>query len=94
MLTFLKEWRNSGIGTPRARFNSLWPATKRSVGVPVLMVVFMLVFTQHVTYGIDSGIPRNSQSATDVDKAIYDITPDILRDEFIRRILYPRQWGL
>ncbi len=80
---FSKEWRNSGIGTPRARFNSLWPATKRSVGVPVLMVVFMLVFTQHVTYGIDSGIPRNSQSATDVDKAIYDITPDILRENLL-----------
>ena len=46
---FAKEWRNSGIGSPRARFNSLWPATKKSVGVPVLMVVFMLVFTQHVT---------------------------------------------
>ena len=80
---FSKEWRNSGIGTPRARFNSLWPATKKSVGVPVLVIVFMLVFTQHITYGIDSGIPRNSQSATDVDKAIYDITPDILRENLL-----------
>ena len=80
---FAKEWRNSGIGSPRARFNSLWPATKKSVGVPVLMVVFMLVFTQHVTYGIDSGIPRNSQSASDMDKAIYDITPDILRENLL-----------
>ena len=80
---FSKEWRNSGIGTPRARFRSLWPASKSQVGVPILAIVFMLVFSQHVTYGIDSGIPRGSEYASDVDQAIYDLTPDILRTKLL-----------
>ncbi len=80
---FSKDWRNSGIGTPRARFRSLWPATKSNVGVPVLAIIFMLVFSQHVTYGIDSGIPRGSDYSSDVDQTIYDITPDILRTKLL-----------
>jgi len=80
---FTKEWRNSGIGTPRARFRSLWPATKSHVGVPVMAIIFMLVFSQHVTYGIDSGIPRQSEYASDVDQTIYDLTPDILKTKLI-----------
>jgi len=83
---FTKEWRNSGIGTPRARFRSLWPATKQQSGIPVLIIVFMLVFSQHITYGIDSGIPRGSQSEKDVDQAIYDITPDILRAKLLGQV--------
>jgi asparagine N-glycosylation enzyme membrane subunit Stt3 len=79
---FVKEWRRSGIGTPRARFRSIWPATKSRPGVPVILIVLLLVTSQHTTYGIDSGIPRGEESAYDVDLAIYDIAPDILREDF------------
>jgi len=78
---FTKEWRRSGIGTPRTRFKSVWPATKKHSTVPALLLVFLLVASQHTTYGIDSGIPRGEPAATDVDQVIHDIAPDIMRLE-------------
>ena len=80
---FLKEWRKSGISTPRSRFWANWTASRRHPGVPALMIVLMLVCSQHMTYGIDSGIPRGEQSASDVDQTIHDITPDIFRQEVL-----------
>ena len=80
---FNKVWRNSGIGTPRSRFRSLWPATKSRPGVPAMIIVLLLVTSQHATYGIDAGIPRGEQSANDIDQSIYDIVPDILRQDLL-----------
>tara|TARA_Y100001970_G_scaffold68510_1_gene87275 strand:+ start:6534 stop:16046 length:9513 start_codon:yes stop_codon:yes gene_type:complete len=77
---FVKEWRRSGIGSPSARRKSTWPATKKHPGIPALILVFMLVASQHMTYGIDSGIPRGQAAASDVDQTIYEISPDFLRD--------------
>ena len=76
---FVKEWRRSGIGTPRARLRSIKPASKKRPAIPALLLVLMLVVTQHATYGIDAGIPRGETAAGDVDQTIYDLTPDILR---------------
>ena len=77
---FVKEWRRSGIGSPSARRKSTWTATKKHPGIPALILVFMLVASQHMTYGIDSGIPRGQAAASDVDQTIYEISPDFLRD--------------
>jgi len=76
---FIKEWRRAGIGTPRARFRSARTASVKKPMIPALVLVFMLVATQHATYGIDSGIPRGETASGDVDQVIYDITPDVLR---------------
>ena len=80
-VNFAKEWRRSGIGTPRTRFRSIWPATKRNPGIPAMLMVILMISSQHMTYGIDSGIPRGEDSATDVDQTIHDIAPDIFRLE-------------
>ena len=80
---FTKEWRKSGIGTPRSRFWANWSASKRHPGIPAVILVLMLVCSQHMTYGIDSGIPRGEQSASDVDQTIHDITPDVFRQEIL-----------
>ena len=80
--SFSKAWRNSGIGTPGTRFRSIWPATKARPGVPAMIIMLLLVSSQHATYGIDSGIPRGQQSAYEVDQTIYEIAPDIFRYEF------------
>ena len=80
---FTKEWRKSGIATPRTRFWANWSASRRHPGIPAVILVLMLVCSQHMTYGIDSGIPRGEQSASDVDQTIHDITPDILRQEVL-----------
>ncbi len=76
---FIKEWRRAGIGTPRARFRSARTASVKKPMIPALVLVFMLVATQHATYGIDSGIPRGETASGDVDQVIYDITPDVMR---------------
>ena len=81
--SFVKEWRRSGIGTPRTRFRSVWPATKRNPSIPAILVILMMVASQHATYGIDSGIPRGESSANDVDQTIHDIAPDFLRAELL-----------
>ena len=81
--TFSKVWRNSGIGTPRTRFKSLWPATKARPGIPAMIMVILLISSQHATYGIDSGIPGNDRSANEVDQSIYDLAPDILRQDLL-----------
>ena len=75
----VKEWRRAGIGTPRARFRSARIAGTKRPMIPALILVFMLVATQHATYGIDSGIPRGDSASGDVDQVIYDITPDVMR---------------
>ncbi len=38
---------------------------------------------QHATYGIDAGIPRGDQSANEIDQSLYDIVPDILRQDLL-----------
>ena len=79
---FTKVWRNSGIGTPRTRFRSIWPASKSKPGVPAMILVILLITSQHTTYGIDSGIPRGEEAAYEIDESIYNIAPDILRQDF------------
>ena len=79
---FVKEWRRSGIGSPRSRLRSIWPATKARPGVPAIILVLLLVTSQHSTYGIDSGIPRGSESSYDVDRNLYNLAPDIFREDF------------
>ena len=81
--SFTKVWRNSGIGTPRTRFKSLWPASKARPGVPAMIMVLLLISSQHATYGIDAGIPRGDQSASEIDQSLYDIVPDILRQDLL-----------
>ena len=83
MSAFSKVWRNSGIGTPKTRFRSLWPATKARPGIPAMIMVILLISSQHATYGIDSGIPGNDRSANEVDQSIYDLAPDILRQDLL-----------
>ena len=80
---FVKHWKKTGIGSPRARFNSTFSASRSKPGVPAAMMVLLIVFSQHATYGIDSGIPRGDSSAGDVDQAIQGIMPDVLRYEVL-----------
>ena len=75
----VKEWRRAGIGTPRGSLPLMRIAGTKRPMIPALILVFMLVATQHATYGIDSGIPRGDSASGDVDQVIYDITPDVMR---------------
>ena len=46
-------------------------------------MILLIVFSQHATYGIDSGIPRGDSASGDVDGAIQGIMPDVLRYEVL-----------
>ena len=76
---FAKSWRRFGIGTPRARFSSSRKALKKHPAVGAILLVFMLLVSQHATYGLDAGIPQGNSAAKDVDSSIYNITPRLLR---------------
>mgnify|MGYP001203388315 FL=1 len=80
---FTRHWKKSGIGSPRARFNSTFSASRSRPGVPAVMMILLIVFSQHATYGIDSGIPRGDSSSGDVDETIQGIMPDVLRYEVL-----------
>ena len=80
---FLKHWKKTGIGSPRARFNSTFSASRARPGVPAALMILLIVFSQHATYGIDSGIPRGDSASGDVDEAIQGIMPDVLRYEVL-----------
>ena len=67
--------------SPNTPDNSIRPASQKHPMIPALMLVFMLVASQHLTYGLDSGIPRGDVASSDVDQTIYDFTPDIFRYE-------------
>ena len=48
-----------------------------------MIMVLLLISSQHATYGIDAGIPRGDQSASEIDQSLYDIVPDILRQDLL-----------
>jgi asparagine N-glycosylation enzyme membrane subunit Stt3 len=74
-----KSWRRFGIGTPKARFTSGTKALKKHPAVGAILLVFMLLASQHATYGMDAGIPQGNSAAKDIDSSIYNITPRLLR---------------
>ena len=80
-LDIAKSWRRFGIGTPKARLSATGKALKKHPGVFAIFIVFLLVFSQHAAYGLDSGIPSGNAEAKEVDSVLYNITPSLLRAE-------------
>ena len=76
---FIRDWRRKGTSTPRARVRSVASASRSNPMVPALFLVFLLVASQHMTYGFDSAIPRGSEEKADVDQAFHNLAPDLLR---------------
>ena len=75
----VKQWRRMGVNTPSARFKSGRKTLVRNPGFIAIFMVFIMVFSQHATYGLDAGIPRGSEKAGDVDEELYNLMPDFLR---------------
>ncbi|MDP6899243.1 MAG: STT3 domain-containing protein [Candidatus Thalassarchaeaceae archaeon] len=80
---YAKTWRRLGSSGSRARFSSTLGASRKHPGVPAVMLVLLMLFSQHAIYGLDSGIPRSETSAKQVDATIHDIMPDILRKDLL-----------
>ena len=75
----VKQWRRMGVNTPGARFKSGRKTLIRNPGFIAIFMVFIMVFSQHATYGLDAGIPRGSEKAADVDEELYNLMPDLFR---------------
>ena len=75
----VKQWRRMGINTPSARYKSGRKTLFRNPGFIAIFMIFIMVFSQHATYGMDAAIPRGSEKAADVDEELYNIIPDFLR---------------
>ena len=76
---FVRAWRRKGTSTPGARIKSVGSAARASPMVPAVFLVFLLVASQHMTYGLDSAIPRGSEEKADVDFAFHNLPPEIFR---------------
>ena len=75
----IKQWRRMGINTPGARFTSGRKTVIKNPGFIAIFMIFIMVFSQHATYGMDAAIPRGSEKASDVDEELYNLIPDFLR---------------
>jgi len=90
---FFKTWRRSGISTSGARLKSTYKASKKHPAVPALLLVFILMFSQHAIYGIDSGIPRGNSNEKRVDQTFFDLIPDVLRADIFGWSVMPNDRG-
>jgi len=79
---WVRTWRRSGIATPKSRFRATRKASREHPAVPAVLLVLLLVVSQHATYGIDSGIPRGSDAKVDIDQTFHNMPPDLLRYDF------------
>ncbi len=90
---FVKTWRRSGISTSGARFKSTYRASKKHPAVPAVLLVFILMFSQHAIYGIDSGIPRGDTNEKRIDQTFFDLAPDVMRADLFGWSLMPNDRG-
>ena len=76
---FVRAWRRKGTSTPKSRIRSVATASRSQPMIPAIFLVFLLVASQHMTYGLDSAIPRGSEEKADVDFAIHNLAPELFR---------------
>jgi asparagine N-glycosylation enzyme membrane subunit Stt3 len=74
-----RKMRRSGIRTPSDRMTSMRKAVWRTPQFSAVLLVLLLLGGQHLTYGLDAGIPSSSSAENEIDKNLYDALPSILR---------------
>ncbi|MDP6906533.1 MAG: STT3 domain-containing protein [Candidatus Thalassarchaeaceae archaeon] len=78
---FVKTWRRLGVSGSGARLRSTIGASRKHPAVPAILMVMLMLFSQHAVYGLDSGIPRGESGEKELDNTIHNILPDVLRAE-------------
>ncbi len=81
-----RSMRRFGIRTPSDRMVSMRKAVWRTPQFSAIALVLLLLGGQHLTYGLDAGIPSSSSAEDEIDKNLYDALPSILR--------WDQAWGL
>lgn len=76
---FKETWRRNGLRTSADRFKSARKALMKTPAFGAIFLVLLLLLSQHVTYGLDAGIPRGSDEAADLDTEFHNIAPDLFR---------------
>jgi len=78
-----RSWRKFGIRTPADRITGMRKAVWKTPSFSAIMLVMIMIFGQHATYGIDASMSRGSSDSAEMDEYIYNLMPDILRwDDF------------
>ena len=80
---FIKNWSRAGVAGSKARFSSLISTSKSNPILPSILMVFILLFSQHAIYGIDAGIPRGEAGEKQVDDTIHGLAPDLMRETLL-----------
>ncbi|MCH1410811.1 MAG: glycosyltransferase family 39 protein [Candidatus Poseidoniaceae archaeon] len=74
-----RKMRRHGVRTPADRIAATRKAVWRTPQFSAIMLVMIMLGGQHMTYGLDAGIPGSSPAEDDIDETLYNVIPDILR---------------
>ena len=74
-----RKMRRMGVRTPADRIASARKAVWRTPQFSAIMLVTIMLGGQHMTYGLDAGIPGTSPAEDDIDETLYNVVPDVLR---------------
>ena len=74
-----RKMRRQGMRTPADRITATRKAIWRTPQFSAIMLVLVMLGGQHMTYGLDAGIPGTSPAEDDIDETLYNVIPDILR---------------
>ena len=74
-----RKMRRMGVRTPADRIASARKAVWRTPQFSAIMLVMIMLGGQHMTYGLDAGIPGTSPAEDDIDETLYNVVPDVLR---------------
>ena len=74
-----RSMRRLGIRTPADRITSMRKSVWRTPQFSAVLLVMILLGGQHLTYGLDAGIPSSSSAENEIDRNLYDAVPSILR---------------
>jgi asparagine N-glycosylation enzyme membrane subunit Stt3 len=74
-----RKMRRLGVRTPSDRIAATRKTVWRTPQFSAIMLVLIMLGGQHMTYGLDAGIPGSSPAEDDIDETLFNIVPDILR---------------
>ena len=77
----VRSWKKYGIRTPEDRIRGARKAIWRTPNFSAILLIMIMLFGQQATYGLDAALPATVTAEDDLDETIYNLIPDIFRQE-------------
>ncbi|MBT5726634.1 MAG: hypothetical protein HOI75_02285 [Euryarchaeota archaeon] len=77
----VRSWKKYGIRTPEDRIRGARKAIWRTPNFSAILLIMIMLFGQQATYGLDAALPATVTAEDELDETIYNLIPDILRQE-------------